>query len=186
NENMSNVVIDYAIGMDEAVQHLALLGHKHIVHVAGPRHMNATNVRRDAFLDSLARHVPNAKTAVYEGDFKFEGGRQAAVEILAADEFPTAIVTANDMMAFGVMKELHKAGLSIPGDISIVGFDDIAFAELTEPPLTTICLSRVELGERTVEALFRNIDQPREPGGEVHIQTYLIKRGSTAPPRSKI
>jgi len=56
---------------------------------------------------------------------------------------------------------------------------------LTEPPLTTICLSRVELGQRTVEALMRNIDQPREPGREVHIPTYLIKRGSTAPPRSR-
>jgi len=185
NEHMSNVVIDYAVGMEEAVLHLAGLGHRHIVHVAGPSQLNATNVRREAFLDSLARHIPNAKTAVYEGDFKFDGGRRAAVEILAGDELPTAIVTANDMMAFGVMKEMHKAGLSIPGDISVVGFDDIAFAELTEPPLTTICLSRVELGQRTVEALMRNIDEPSEPGREVHIPTYLIKRGSTAPPRSK-
>lgn len=184
--NMSNVVIDYAVGMEEAVLHLASLGHRHIVHVAGPSQLNATNVRREAFLDSVARYVPNARTAVYEGDFKFDGGRRAAVEILAADELPTAIVTANDMMAFGVMKEVHRAGLSIPGDISVVGFDDIAFAELTEPPLTTICLSRVELGQRTVEALMRNIDQPREPGREVHIPTYLIKRGSTGPPRSKI
>jgi DNA-binding LacI/PurR family transcriptional regulator len=185
SEHMSNVVIDYAVGVEEAVLHLASLGHRHIVHVAGPSQLNATNVRRDAFLDSVARHVPNAKTAVYEGDFKFEGGRRAALEILAADELPTAILTANDMMAFGVMKELHKAGLSIPGDVSIVGFDDIAFAELTEPPLTTICLSRVELGQRTVEALMRSIDQPREPGRDVHIPTYLIKRGSTAAPRSK-
>jgi DNA-binding LacI/PurR family transcriptional regulator len=180
---MSNVVIDYAVGMDEAVSHLAALGHRHIVHVAGPSRLDATNVRRDAFLESVARHIPNAKTAVYEGDFKFEGGRRAAVEILSERELPTAIVTANDMMAFGVMKELHKAGLSIPHDVSLVGFDDIAFAELTEPPLTTVCLSRVELGRRTVEALIKDIDHPRELGREVRIPTYLIKRGSTAPPR---
>ena len=74
---MSNVVIDYAMGVEEAVAHLASLGHTHIVHVAGPSRLNATNVRRDAFLDSIARHVPNAKTAVYEGDFKFDGGRRA-------------------------------------------------------------------------------------------------------------
>lgn len=183
SEHMSNVVIDYAMGVDEAVHHLASLGHRHFVHVAGPSQLNATNVRREAFLDSIARHVPNAKTAIYEGDFKFEGGRRAALEILAADELPTAILTANDMMAFGVMRELHKAGLSIPKDISLVGFDDIAFAEVTEPPLTTIRLSRVELGQRTVEALMMNIDHPREAGREVHIPTYLIKRGSTAPPR---
>lgn len=185
SEHMSNVVIDYAMGVDEAVHHLASLGHTHIVHVAGPSKLNATNVRRDAFLDSIGRHVPNAKAAVYEGDFKFEGGRRAAIEILAKDELPTAIVTANDMMAFGVMKELHKAGLSIPRDISLVGFDDIAFAELMEPPLTTVCLSRVELGQRTVEALMQNIENPREQGREVRIPTYLIKRGSTAPPRVK-
>ena len=62
--------------------------------------------------------------------------------------------------------------------------DDIAFAELTEPPLTTVCLSRVELGQRTVEALVNNIEKPREEGQEVHIPTHLIKRASTAPPRS--
>ena len=184
SELMSSVVIDYAKGVEEAVRHLASLGHRHVVHVAGPSRLNATNVRRDAFLDSVARYIPDAKTAVYEGDFKFEGGRRAACEILASDELPTAILTANDMMAFGVMKELHRANLSIPNDISLVGFDDIAFAELTEPPLTTICLSRVELGRRTVEALIKNIDRPRERGEEVHIPTYLIKRGSTAPPRS--
>ncbi len=143
SEHMSNVVIDYAVGVEQAVHHLASLGHKHIVHVAGPSRLNATNVRREAFLDSMARNVTNGKTAVYEGDFKLAGGRRAALEILAEDELPTAIVTANDMMALGVMKELLKAGLSIPEDISLVGTDDIAFAELTEPPLTTICLSRV-------------------------------------------
>ena len=100
SEHMSNVVIDYAMGVEEAVSHLASLGHTYIVHVAGPSRLNATNVRRDAFLDSIARHVPNAKTAVYEGDFKFDGGRRAALEILAQDDLPTAIVTANDMMAF--------------------------------------------------------------------------------------
>lgn len=183
SEHMNNVVIDYAAGVEEAVIHLASLGHRHIVHVAGPSQLNATNVRREAFLDSIARHIPNAKTAVYEGDFKFEGGRRAAMEILAADELPTAILTANDMMAFGVMKELLKAGLSIPNDVSLVGFDDIVFAELTEPPLTTVCLSRVELGRRTVDALMMNIDHPREQRREVRIPTYLIKRGSTAPPR---
>lgn len=182
-ELMSSVVIDYAAGVDEAVRHLASLGHRHIVHVAGPSRLNATNVRREAFLNSIARHIPDARTAVYEGDFKFEGGRRAASEILAGDELPTAIVAANDMMAFGVIKELRKAGLSIPTDISIVGFDDIAFAELTEPPLTTVCLSRVDLGRRTIEALMMNIERPHEQGREVHIPTYLIRRGSTAPPR---
>ncbi len=182
-EHMSSIVVDFAVGVDEAVRHLASLGHKHIVHVAGPSRLNAANVRRDAFLSSIAKHISNAKTAIYEGDFKFEGGRRAASEILAETELPTAVITANDMMAFGVMKEFRSAGLSIPNDISIVGFDDIAFAELTEPPLTTVVLSRVELGRRTIEALLMNIERPNEKGVEVSIPTHLIKRDSTAPPR---
>lgn len=182
-ELMSSVVIDYAMGVDEAVRHLAKLGHRHLVHVAGPGRLNATNVRRDAFLNAVREHVPEAKTAIYEGDFQFDGGRRAAQEILAKGELPTAILAANDMMAFGVIKELHQAGLSIPRDISVVGFDDIAFAELTEPPLTTVCLSRIELGRRTVEALLQNIERPQEHGLEVHIPTNLIVRASTAPPR---
>lgn len=182
-EHMSSVVVDFASGIEEAVKHLASLGHKHIAHVAGPSRLNATDVRREAFLSAVARHIPDAKVTVYEGDFKFDGGRRAASEILAAGDLPTAIFTANDMMAFGVMKELRGASLSIPQDISVIGFDDIAFAELTEPPLTTVVLSRVELGRRTVEALMSNIEKPDAPGVEVRIPTYLIKRGSTAPPR---
>jgi LacI family transcriptional regulator len=182
-EMMSSVVIDYAMGVEAAVLHLTKLGHRYLVHVAGPARLNATNVRLEAFLAAVKKHAPAAQTAVYEGDFQFDGGRRAAREILAQDELPTAIVAANDMMAFGVIKELHQAGLSIPGDISIVGFDDIAFAELTEPPLTTVCLSRVELGRRTIEALLQNIERPQEHGSEVHIPTYLIERASTAPPR---
>ncbi len=182
-ENMSSVVVDFASGVEEVVQHLASLGHKHIAHVAGPSRLNATDVRREAFLSAIARHIPDAKIAVYEGDFKFDGGRRAASEILSDGVLPTAIFTANDMMAFGLMKELRGAGLSVPRDVSVVGFDDIAFAELTEPPLTTVVLSRIELGRRTVEALMSNIERPGEKGVEVRIPTYLIKRGSTAPPR---
>ena len=182
-ENVSNVTVDFASGVEEVVKHLASLGHKHIAHVAGPSRLNATDVRREAFLEAVARHIPNAKIAIYEGDFKFDGGRRAASEILADGDLPTAIFTANDMMAFGVMKELRQAGLSIPQDVSLVGFDDIAFAELTEPPLTTVILSRVELGRRTIEALMSNIEHPDAKSLEVRIPTYLVKRGSTAPPR---
>lgn len=183
--NMSSVVVDFASGVEEVIRHLASLGHRHIAHVAGPNRLNATDVRREAFLSAVSRYIPSAKVALYEGDFKFEGGRRAASEILADGELPTAIFTANDMMAFGVMKELRNAGLSIPQDVSLVGFDDIAFAELTEPPLTTVVLSREELGRRTVEALMSSIQRPDEKGVEVRIPTYLTKRSSTAPPRRK-
>src|SRR5258706_534404 len=95
--------------------------------------------------------IPARATAIYEGDFKFDGGRRAASEILAAEIRPTAVIFANDMMVFGAMQEFRAAGLSVPRDLSIIGFDDIAFAALADPPLTTICSPRPEIGRRTVD-----------------------------------
>src|SRR5918911_1661626 len=95
-EHMSNVLVDYAVGIDEAVRHLAALGHRQIAHVAGPDRFRSAVIRRAAYLASLARHVPEVRPTIYQGDFKFEGGRHAASEILAAGELPTAVVVAND------------------------------------------------------------------------------------------
>jgi LacI family repressor for deo operon, udp, cdd, tsx, nupC, and nupG len=127
--------------------------------------------------------LPGARPVIYEGDFKIEGGRRAACEMLERRQLPTAVVTANDLMALGAMQEFKSAGLKIPHDISIVGFDDISFAALTDPPLTTICLPRMELGRRAVEALMTSIEHPDRQGVEIQIPTYLVIRGSTAPAR---
>ena len=101
-------------------------------------------------------------------------------------ELPTALVVANDMMALGAMQELKQAGLSIPNDISIIGFDDIAFASLADPPLTTVCSPRLEIGRRAIEVLIKTIKIPNQSGEEVRIPTYLIKRNSTDPPNKNL
>ncbi len=183
-ERMSNICVDYAAGINEAVRHLVSLGHRRIAHIAGASRIPSGVIRRDAFLDFMKRHLPDEPApAVYEGDFRLDGGRRAASEILAGKELPTAVIAANDMMALGAMREFRKAGLSIPGDISVVGFDDIAFAALAEPPLTTVCSPRVEIGRRVVEALVTLIERPEQRGTELRIPTHLITRDSTAPPR---
>jgi len=131
----------------------------------------------------VARHLPGQPLPeIYEGDFKFEGGRRAACEILGSKPLPTAVVVSNDMMALGVMQEMRAAGLMIPRDISVVGFDDIAFAAFSDPPLTTICSPRTEIGRRAIEALMMTIERPNQPGMEIRIPTYLVTRSSTAPP----
>ncbi|MET0622134.1 MAG: LacI family DNA-binding transcriptional regulator [Pyrinomonadaceae bacterium] len=183
-ERMSNICVNYAAGIEEAVRHLVSLGHRRIAHIAGSMRIPSGVIRRDAFLDFMARYLPDEPPpVVYEGDFRLDGGRRAASEMLAAPELPTAVVVANDMMALGAMREFRKAGLSIPGDISVVGFDDIAFAALSEPPLTTVCSPRVEIGRRVVEALVTMIEHPEQQGFEVSLPTHLITRDSTAPPR---
>ncbi len=182
-EHMSDIVVDYAAGIEEAVKHLVSLGHRNIVHIAGPTRFRSANLRRKAFLDSIARHLPRApKPAIYEGDFKFEGGRRAAHEILKAAKLPTGVIVANDMMALGAMQEFREASLAIPRDISIVGFDDITFAALAEPPLTTVHSPRIEIGRKAIEALMATIKRSRHSGEEVRVKTHLVLRGTTALP----
>ncbi|HYJ48230.1 MAG TPA: LacI family DNA-binding transcriptional regulator [Pyrinomonadaceae bacterium] len=183
-QHTSNIVLDYAAGIEEAVHHLVSLGHRKIAHIAGSSSIRSGIIRREAFLASMARHLPNEPPPIiFEGDFKFEGGRRAAADMLDAGALPTAVVVANDLMALGAMQEFHAEGLNIPQDISVVGFDDIAFAALSEPPLTTVCSPRAEIGRRAIEALAMTIEHPHQPGVEIRIPTYLIRRKSTAPPR---
>jgi DNA-binding LacI/PurR family transcriptional regulator len=183
-KHMSNLRVNYESGIDEGVQHLVSLGHRRIAFVGGPAHLRSAARRLEAFRKSMRHYLPDAPFEVYHGDFKLEGGRRAACEMLAARVKPTAVVTANDMMALGVLVELRAAGLSVPRDVSVVGFDDIAFAVLSDPQLTTVCLPRIELGRRAVEALMMSIEHQDQRGVEIDIPTYLLVRGSTAPARA--
>jgi DNA-binding LacI/PurR family transcriptional regulator len=181
--HMSNLRVNYEAGIEEAVCHLVALGHREITFVGGPAHLRSATRRLEAFRASMGRHLPGASARVLQGDFKLEGGKRAGREMLGAGEPPTAVVAANDLTALGVMAECRAAGLSIPRDISIIGFDDIAFASLAEPPLTTVCLPRGELGRRAVEALMMAAEQSGGRGVEVSIPTYLVVRASTAAAR---
>jgi len=182
--HMSNLRVDYEAGIEEAINHLAELGHREIAFVSGPAHLRSAARRLEAFRASLGRHLPDAPERIWRGDFKLSGGREAARGMLESGELPTAVVAANDLMAMGAMAEFRAAGLQLPREVSVVGFDDIAFAALAEPPLTTVCLPRAELGRRAVEALLETINHPEQLGKEVDIPTHLVTRGSTARSRS--
>jgi DNA-binding LacI/PurR family transcriptional regulator len=180
-ERMSNIVVDYEIGIEEAIRHLVSLGHERIAYLGGPNRLRSAAKRLEAFQAAVAKHLPGKSPCpVFEGDFRLEGGREAARAILESTNLPTAVVAANDMMAMGAMREFRYAGLSIPDEMSIVGFDDIAFAALADPALTTISLPRPELGRKAVDALIMTIERADHQGEEFHIPTHLIQRGSTA------
>lgn len=183
-EKMSNIILDYAVGIDEAVKHLVDLGHTNIAHISGSHEIHSGRVREEAFTASMKKHLPKSSPKIYEGDFQLEGGQAAARQILAEKDRPTAVIVANDLMALGAMKEFKAADLHVPEDISIVGFDDIAFASLSEPPLTTVNSPREEIGSEAFRALMLTIDKPHQEGVEVKIPTSLVVRGSTAPPKS--
>ena len=179
--HMSNLRVNYEAGIDEAIRHLVSLGHRRISFVCGPERLRSAARRLEAFRASVKKYLPDARARIHEGDFKIEGGARAAREILSGRGRPTAVVCANDMMALGAMDEFRAAGQRIPGDVSIVGYDDIAFAALSEPKLTTVCLPRAELGRRAVEALMATLSHPDQQGAEVNVMTHLVVRNSTAP-----
>ena len=183
--HMSNLCVDYEAGIEEAIRHLVDLGHRRIAFVGGPEHLRSAAKRLEAFRETVARLLPDEPPRIFRGDFKLGGGRLAARALMASDDLPTAVVAANDMMALGLVGELRAAGLEIPRDVSVVGFDDIAFASLVEPRLTTVCLPREELGRNAVEALLATIAHPEQRGVEIKIPTYLVARGSTAPARGE-
>jgi LacI family transcriptional regulator len=183
-ECMNNLSVDYRAGIEEAVRHLVALGHRDAAFISGPAHLRSAARRLEAFRHSMRAHLPEARARVCRGDFKLEGGRAAARELLDGGDLPSAVIAANDLMALGAMAEFHAAGLDIPEDVSVVGFDDIAFASLAQPPLTTVCLPRAELGRRAVEALMMTVEHPESRGVEFDIPTYLIVRGSTARARA--
>jgi DNA-binding LacI/PurR family transcriptional regulator len=185
-QHMSNLRVDYEAGIEEAVRHLVSLGHRQIAFVGGPTHLRSAARRLEAFRGSMQQHLPGASARIYGGDFKLEGGRRAVRAMLSEGELPTAIIAANDLMALGAVAELRATGAHVPGDVSVVGFDDIEFAALAQPPLTTVSLPRTELGRRAVEALIETIGHPEQRGVEIEIQTRLVVRNSTARARERV
>ena len=184
DQHLSNLSVDYEAGIEAAIVHLVELGHRQIAFISGAPDLRSAKRRLEAFRAARQQHFADAPEAIFYGDLKLESGRRAAIEILAQKILPTAVMAANDLMALGAMGEFKRAGLNVPRDVSIVGFDDIAFAALVDPPLTTVNLPRERLGRCAVEALMHTLENPDQPGVEISIPTTLIVRQSTAPARN--
>lgn len=177
----SNIRVNYEKGVHQAVEHLLELGHRHIAFISGPAHFKSARIRRQAFLRTMKKYRASlhAEPVIYEGDFKLESGQRAVKELLASKHRPTAIIAANDLMALGVLRELGRAGLQVPKDVSVIGCDDIWLARLTDPQLTTIMIPRAEIGNAAVEAVLRNNSAKGQAGREIRIPTQLLVREST-------
>jgi DNA-binding LacI/PurR family transcriptional regulator len=178
----ANLRVDYAQGIRQAISHLHSLGHKGIVFISGPQEVRSAMIRREAFVSSLRSHGLSAEHIV-EGNHKADGGMRAAQTLLAQGNIPTAILCSNDLTAFGVMGTLREVGMRIPEDISIIGFDDIYFASVTTPPLTTVGLPRNKVGKLAFEALREILRKKKRGGREYDIETELVIRKSTARPK---
>jgi LacI family transcriptional regulator len=180
---VTNIRVNYQQGIREAVTHIAKLGHKRIAFVAGPANLKSAMARRGAFEASMQENgLAVDEELIVTGDHKVEGGMAAMAQLASLTNKPTAILCSNDMTAVGVMREAYERGITIPREMSLIGFDDIRLSEFTTPPLTTVRMSQKMLAEFAFQAL-RGEAEGREAstnGKEVELATSLILRGSTA------
>lgn len=179
---VSNIVIDYEGGIVQALEHLSELGHTRIGYIGGPPKLHSVQRRRRSFIETAVQLKIDGEL-VLESDFSVKGGYLACSKLLQANA-PTAIVAGNDLTAIGILHCAYDAGLRVPEDLSVVGFDDILFAEYTQPALTTIAVPRAEIGKTAFEALWTMLSDTELKGREYRLGTQLITRQSTAEPRA--
>jgi LacI family transcriptional regulator len=168
-----------------ATSYLIELGHRRIGYIIGLREMQCALDRLAGYRAALTDHgIKYAPELVQEGDFFRVQGYEAARHLLSLAEPPTAIFAANDLSAFGVIEAIRNCGLSVPEDISVVGFDDIWEAEQVHPGLTTVRQPLEKMGRIAAQILLRRLEDPSLPGKRVELSTELVIRDSCAPPCS--
>jgi LacI family transcriptional regulator, galactose operon repressor len=181
-ERIPSVSAAHASGADQAMQHLLSLGHRRIAAVTGPAGWQATEDRRRGYYAALAgAGIPLRPELEVEGDFEISGGVAAGEALLDLRNPPTAIFAFNDLLAIGVMQALRARGLRVPEDVSVVGFDDLAYATIVTPRLTTVRQPLAEMGRTAVSMLVRLLEHKRIETVHVQLGTRLVVRESTAP-----
>jgi LacI family transcriptional regulator len=179
----ANAVIpaDYT-GSVTAVAHLIGLGHCRIAHIAGSNEMSTGATRRDGYREALERHGISFDPAlVVEGSYREPGGYEAMRRLLALPEPPTGVFAVNDLAAAGAIRAIHEAGLDVPRDISVIGFNDLSTVAPTVPSLTTLHLPLHAMGMAAAERLLAQIQGRTVFNEPVVVPVTLIARASTGP-----
>ena len=175
----SSVAVDQAAGVRAAVDHLVELGHERIQHIAGPADFSDARLRADAFAAQLRRwHLP--ALPVLSGDWTPESGYLAARRL---HETATALFCGNDQMALGAIHALAERGITVPGDVSVLGFDDIPESAHTLPPLTTVHQDFAAVGRLSLQKLLAKVEENDQTTDKTIVPTRLVVRASTGPRR---
>ncbi len=177
------VVVDDEEGARLAAEHLLSLGHRRIACISGPESVEPGKVRAEVFLKVLReRGIKTPRTWVKHTEFTWEAGQRAAEEVLSRRRRPTAIFAANDLIALGVLVAAHRRGIGVPGELSVVGFDDIAYSSLPLIELTTVAQPAREMGRLAAEWLIDILDGKRRRKLRKKVKPKLVVRKTTAPP----
>ena len=165
------------LGGDMATQYLIDQGHLRIACIAGPLDKTPARLRLEGYHAAMARcGLPVAEGYVVTSDFEFGGGVSAMQQLLALPQRP--VFVGNDAMAVGAYQALYQAGLQIPQDMALVGYDDIELARYMTPPLTTIHQPKDELGELAIDVLIHRMADPQQKQQRVQLTPELVVRGS--------
>jgi LacI family transcriptional regulator len=183
-DGIACVAAMHASGAKAATEHLLQLGHRRIGAIAGAPGWYATEERLIGFRAALAGAgiLLDPELVVYS-DWRTPRGTEAAEQLLSLPEPPTAIFGFNDNVAIGALHAAHKRGISVPEDLSVVGFDDTEPAKIVTPQLTSVRQPLAEMGRTGVSLLLRIIEGPRVDALRMELATTLVIRDSTAPPR---
>jgi LacI family transcriptional regulator len=176
--NITAIHFDHRKGMRMLVDLLHALGHRRMAYIGAPRLLPPTEARRLEFLATAAKRSIEAQTVEPVAD-GYAGGREATRGLLRSGFAPTAILCVNDWIAVGAIRELRNQGLSVPGDVSVTGFDNITIAEYCCPSLTTIHIPRAEIGRLVVEALLPDASGAFLPARHICLDPELVVREST-------
>ena len=176
------VVSDDDAGTGLAVAHLVELGHRRIAHIGGGRRAGGRERSRGYRAAMTVAGLPLGPEVADDSFTTEEGGNAAARRLLDAPRRPTAVLAVNDLAAVGAMDAVEAAGLRVPADLSIVGYDNSALAGLRHVALTTVDQPRVEMGERAADLLLRRVDGHGGPARHVLLAPRLVVRATTAPP----
>ena len=176
------LLVDYHRGFTEAVRHLADLGHTRIAFITGPMMQRTCELRVQAYLAALKLHGLESKPEwIVEGNHSLTGGMAAMAKLLQVEERPTAVICSNDLSALGVLRSLASAGIAVPGEISVVGFDDIDLTQFVYPPLTSIRMSRSDLARGAFSLLRAQVEGTETAERRALVPTSLTVRESTGP-----
>lgn len=186
NRAIPSVTSDDQAGARAAVAHLVELGHRHIAHVGGPQTHSTGRSRLAGFRAAMRRaglEVP-AGRARFGRAVTLEEGARVTAALLAEHPDVTAIVAGNDLMALGCYDAIRAAGLRCPEDVSVIGFNDMPFADRFDPPLTTIRFDHYEMGAAAARLLLQRLTEPGAGGGQLKLEIQLVVRASAGPPRA--
>ena len=180
---VDTVLTNHLQGGRLATQHLLDLGHRLIACISGGSDLSPSAERLTGYQQILQENdILVDQSLVVKGDFQYESGYQAARQLLALAESPTAVFACNDLMAVGVISAATELGLRVPQQLSVVGFDDVRLASFTNPPLTTIAQPKYEIGVIATQMLLARAQNLDAPTRLQRLNTALVVRQSTAIP----